>query len=101
MFLVLWEFEVKPGCEQRFELIYGPAGDWARLFRRDPEYHHTLLYRDPFRPSIYITLDFRCTRTGYDTFKQLNSTDYENLDKACEELMQSEHHLGSYDAAAP
>ena len=25
MFLVLWGFEVKPGCEQRFERVYGPG----------------------------------------------------------------------------
>src|SRR5882757_4144284 len=36
MFLVLWEFEVKPGCEKRFERVYGPGGDWDSLFRRDP-----------------------------------------------------------------
>jgi len=32
MFLVLWEFEVKPGSEQRFERVYGPGGDWDSLF---------------------------------------------------------------------
>jgi hypothetical protein len=32
MFLALWEYEVKPGCEERFENVYGPEGDWARLF---------------------------------------------------------------------
>jgi hypothetical protein len=35
MFLVLWEYEVKPGSEKRFEKAYGPAGDWAQLFRTD------------------------------------------------------------------
>ncbi|MEQ1353628.1 MAG: hypothetical protein ABLT11_06390, partial [Candidatus Acidiferrum sp.] len=23
MFLALWEFEVKPGCEERFQTVYG------------------------------------------------------------------------------
>ena len=32
MFLVLWEFEVKPGREKRFERVYGPDGDWASCF---------------------------------------------------------------------
>jgi hypothetical protein len=26
MFLVLWEFEVKPECEERFERVYGTGG---------------------------------------------------------------------------
>ena len=37
MFVALWEFEVKPGCEDRFETVYGPDGDWASLFRRDAD----------------------------------------------------------------
>jgi len=28
MFVALWEFEVKPGCEERLEKVYGPRGDW-------------------------------------------------------------------------
>jgi hypothetical protein len=36
MFVALWEYEVKPGEEERFEKAYGPDGDWVRLFRSDP-----------------------------------------------------------------
>ena len=32
MLLALWEFEVKPGCEERFERVYGPGGDWDPCF---------------------------------------------------------------------
>ena len=46
MFLVLWEFEVKPGCEERFERVYGPGGDWDSLFRRDASHVRTELFRD-------------------------------------------------------
>jgi hypothetical protein len=41
MFLILWEFEVKPGYEQSFEFAYGPEGAWTQLFRRDPGYLKT------------------------------------------------------------
>ena len=37
MFVVLWEFEVKPGREERFERVYGADGEWAQLFRGDTE----------------------------------------------------------------
>ena len=50
MFLALWEYEVKPGSEERFEKVYGPEGDWARLFQKDSHYHQTRLVRDvPWR----------------------------------------------------
>jgi len=32
MFLVLWGFEVKPGCETRLERVYRPGGDQDSLF---------------------------------------------------------------------
>ncbi len=46
MFVTLWEYEVKPSCEERFEKVYGPEGDWAKLFRSDGNYLETRLLRD-------------------------------------------------------
>jgi len=58
MFVILWEFEVKPGSEVRFEKAYGPTGDWAQLFQRDPHYRGTKLLRDVTRPYHYFTVDY-------------------------------------------
>ena len=33
MFVALWEYEVKPGCEERFKNAYRPAGDWLGCSR--------------------------------------------------------------------
>jgi hypothetical protein len=30
--LILWQYDVRPDCADRFLKIYGPAGDWARYF---------------------------------------------------------------------
>jgi len=43
MFLILWEFEVKPGDESRFEKVYGPQGPWVQLFQRDSHFRQTQL----------------------------------------------------------
>jgi hypothetical protein len=56
MFVILWEFEVKP--EERFERVYNPHGDWVRLFLRDPRFRGSQLLRDPSRTHFYFTLDF-------------------------------------------
>jgi len=40
-FVALWEFEVKPGCKKRFQKVYSPGGDWANLFRNDPNYQQS------------------------------------------------------------
>ena len=58
MFVILWEFEVKPECQERFERVYNPHGDWVRLFLRDPRFRGFQLLRDPSRTHFYFTLDF-------------------------------------------
>src|SRR5947209_1148929 len=68
MFVALWEYEVKPGCEKRFEEAYGPGGGWVRLFRSDSNHIETRLLRDPFRRAIYVTVDFWNSRGAYEKF---------------------------------
>ena len=101
MFLVLWEFEVKPGYEKRFEKVYGPDGDWARLFRSDSHYHETRLVHDSFRPSVYLTLDFWHSRQSYEDFLTAHSAEYKAIDSKGEDLTLGERRLGWFEAVAP
>jgi hypothetical protein len=57
MFVALWEYEVKPGCEKRFEKAYGPYGGWARLFQSDSRYREMRLVRDTFHRDECKALD--------------------------------------------
>ena len=95
MFVILWEFEVKPGLEARFEEVYGPQGAWARLFTLSPAYRGTRLLRDCQRPGFYMTLDEWSSRDAYDTFRRKHAAEYAALDAAGEVLTQQERHLGS------
>ena len=97
MFLVLWEFEVKPGCEERFERVYGPGGDWDSLFRRDPDHVRTELFRDTGKPRVYLTADYWKSRTAYEEFLQAASTEYKHIDSVAEGLTANERHVGSYE----
>ena len=103
MFVILWEFEVKPGLETRFESVYGPGGGWARLYALDSSYRGTHLLRDIYRPVFYMTLDQWDSREAYDAFRRSHAAEYAALDAAREELTRQERHLGSFDAtdAAP
>jgi heme-degrading monooxygenase HmoA len=101
MFVALWEYEVKPGCEKRFENAYGPAGEWARLFRNDSNYRETRLLRDPFGPAIYLTLDFWNSREAYERFMAAHENEYRALDAAAEELTSKERRIGWYELAGP
>jgi heme-degrading monooxygenase HmoA len=101
MFVALWEYEVKPGGEERFEKAYGPDGDWVRLFRNDSNYRETRLLRDPFRPAIYLTLDFWNSRAAYEQFMAAHKNEYRTLDAAAEELASNERRIGWYELVAP
>ncbi len=96
MFVILWEFEVKPGCEKSFEDGYGPDGGWAQFFRHDPHYRETRLLRDPFHSSRYLTADFWDSREAYKNFQRKNREEYNALDASFESLTAREMHLGSF-----
>jgi len=100
MFVVLWEFDVKTGSAERFESVYGPSGEWAKLFQSDPAYRRTLLLQDPFRPGTYVTCDFWANKTAYEAFRQKRSDAYLALDKACEELTVAERKIGAFEQLA-
>ena len=100
MFVALWEFEVKPGCGEQFEKVYGPEGDWAQLFRRDPNYRETRLASDAMCDSIYLTLDFWSSQSAYEQFLKTHAADYKNLDAASESLTLRQRRIGGFEKAA-
>jgi heme-degrading monooxygenase HmoA len=94
LFVALWEFEVKSGCEEKFEEVYGPSGAWARLFAQDMAYKGTRLVKDVERERVYLTLDFWETREAYEAFKNVHAEEYERIDKECEGMTVREKKLG-------
>jgi len=97
MFVVLWEYEVKPGCEESFESAYGPQGDWVRLFQLDPHFRETRLLRDISRTRFYFTLDHWDSEISYEQFKAANHPAYAALDRATEHLTLSERRLPAFN----
>jgi Antibiotic biosynthesis monooxygenase len=100
MFVALWEYEVKPGDEERFEKAYGPDGDWVRLFRSDTHYHQTRLVRDSLRGGVYLTMDFWESRGAYLKFLAGHRTEYQAIDEASRGLTISERRIGWFELAA-
>jgi Antibiotic biosynthesis monooxygenase len=94
MFVALWEFEVKPGCEERFEMVYGPDGDWAKLFRSDSHYHQTRLVQDTFRRGVYLTMDFWDSRKAYEVFLDEHRKEYAKLEAVGDALTMKERRVG-------
>jgi heme-degrading monooxygenase HmoA len=95
-FLVVWEFQVRSGHERRFEDIYGPAGAWAKLFARDPDYLRTELQHDLYQPGRYLTLDYWRSEAAYDRFQASNQEAYDAIDRECEKLTEREVLVGRF-----
>ena len=96
MFVILWEFEVKPGNQECFQKAYGPEGAWAQLFRRHPHFRGTQLLRGPSHALRYFTLDFWDSETDYRSFLTANQAAYEELDSTFQELTLQERHVLSF-----
>ena len=96
MFVALWEYEVKPGCEESFQSAYGLHGDWVRLFQGDPHYRDTRLLQDLSRPRLYFTLDYWDSESAFDQFKSANQPAYAAIDRATEHLTVSERRVSGF-----
>jgi heme-degrading monooxygenase HmoA len=95
---LLWTFEVAAARAAEFERVYGPDGDWARLFGRAPGYLGTELLKDVLRPGRYLTIDRWTDTAAFEAFKHEWKAEYDTLDRLCESLTTSETPLGAFEA---
>ena len=58
MYVVVWQFRVRPEWVPEFERAYGAEGDWAQLFTRSPGFIRTDLWREPGEIGNYFTADY-------------------------------------------
>ena len=99
-FLVVWEFQVRPGLEACFESVYSSSGVWAQLFARDPNFVRSELQRDLRQPGRYLTLDLWSSEAAYDAFMQGHQAEYHTIDKECEGMTEGEKLIGRFTPAS-
>lgn len=98
--VVIWEFLVLPNKRRAFERIYGPQGDWARLFRSGSGYIRTEMIRNLESRYKYLTLDYWRSRREYKQFQKKNCEAYLVLDQKCETLTSQETKIGEFGIKA-
>jgi len=96
MYIIVWEFIIRTERAGEFEAIYGPHGDWARLFAKAEGYRETQLLRDTSNPSRYVTLDFWSSREEHERFRREHEQEYMALDERCERLTVKENKVGEF-----
>lgn len=95
MIAIVWRYAAAPGAEARFAEIYGPEGEWARLFRRARGYVRTELLRD--EAGGFATLDYWDELASFEAFKTDFGAAYAELDAACEALTEREERVGVFE----
>ena len=101
MYVLVWEFRVRPGAEAAFEQLYGPAGGWVALFATAPGYRGTELLRAEGAPRRYLTIDRWESRHAYEAFRRDAPARYQELDAVGEGLTEAEALLGEFTARGP
>jgi heme-degrading monooxygenase HmoA len=94
MYLILWEYHIKPEAREIFEQIYSPTGTWADLFKKSAGYLGTELLHDETDSQKYLTIDRWISKEAYESFLEHWKQEYETLDKQCEGLTEHEVLLG-------
>jgi hypothetical protein len=95
---ILWIFHIKQANERTFRRIYGPGGDWARFFAKDPNYIGTELLRHTTNTRCYITVDRWTSRDAYHNFKKQHRNEFVALDARCEALTVREIKIGEFSS---
>jgi heme-degrading monooxygenase HmoA len=99
-YLIIWEFRVRAGMEERFEKVYGPRGDWAQFFTQGAGYVRTELNHDLKDSRRYVTLDFWVSPEAYENFQRQHAVEYRALDQKFEELTEKESEIGKFERFA-
>jgi heme-degrading monooxygenase HmoA len=90
----IWEYAVPPESDGRFRAVYGPGGEWVRLFERGEGHVETRLYRDRYDPCRYVTIDVWESESAFRRFREEFAAEFDALDAACEALTRSERSIG-------
>ena len=94
----VWEFRVRAGRLPEFERFYsGAGGPWEQLFRKSPGFRGMVLLRNTKDPLHFLTIDSWDTVVAQVAMRAEFRDEYAGLDQACEELTESETHVGVFE----
>jgi heme-degrading monooxygenase HmoA len=98
MYAIVWRYQVKPDCIDAFTEAYGSDGDWDRLFRLDPAFMGTELYRGTEAEAVFVTIDRWRSRDHFTRFLQRLGDAYAALDERLAGLTLMEIRLGDMES---
>jgi heme-degrading monooxygenase HmoA len=99
MFVRIWQFRVPSEKADEFRDVYGPDGEWAKVFRREAGFLGTEVLHSATHPNIFLTIDRWDSVGAWAAFLRAWGEDYAALDRRCKRLNLSEAEIGSFESA--
>ena len=98
MYVILWEFLVRPEKIGAFVTAYKSDGAWAKLFAHSEGYVGTelLAAMDKDQGATFVTIDRWKTREDFASFQENFGSEYRQLDTQLEGLTAKERKLGTF-----
>lgn len=98
MIAVVWQLDVKQGCEKEFELLYGADGDWTALNRQTRSYLGSSFLRDQNRSSRFLLIEYWSEMLVYEQHRSSRMGAIEMLERRRAQLVDAMEPLGIYTA---
>lgn len=96
MIAIMWQFDVKKGCEEEFEQLHGTDGEWAVLNRQTRSYLGSSFLRDQNRPSKYVLIEYWSEMLVYEQHRTYRSDMIASLEARRTQLVESIEPLGVF-----
>ena len=98
MIAIMWQFDVKPGREADFELLYGVDGEWTAINRKSRSYLGSSFLRDQNRPSRYIVIEYWSEMLVYEQHHKYRTNPANALETQRSALIEAVEPLGVFTA---
>jgi heme-degrading monooxygenase HmoA len=98
MYVIVWEFIVRPEEIDAFVAAYKSDGAWAQLFAQAEGYAGTELLSstDSDQAATFVTIDRWKTTEDFTRFQEHFGNEYRRLDTQLEGLTLRERKLGTF-----
>src|SRR6185436_15696244 len=98
MIAIVWQFDVKNGCQTEFEELHGVDGEWTALNRHTRSYLGSSFLRDQNRPSRYIVIEYWSEMIVYEQHRAYRPDAIASLEGRRSTLVESVEPLGIFTA---
>jgi quinol monooxygenase YgiN len=98
MVAIVWQFDVKGGCETEFEELFGADGEWTTLNRQTRSYLGSSFLRDQNRSTRYIVIEYWSEMVVYEQHRAYRADAIVSLEERQSRLVESVEPLGIFSA---